>query len=669
MAIEEVDVEVRDDFLKRQTAASPIQAVAELIWNALDEDATDVRVEINYTGAQTMREIVVSDNGNGIPRAEARDLFKGLGGSWKKLTAHTKRLKRELHGKEGRGRFKAFALGRTVDWKTVYLKGKVPHTYTVTIIEDAIRKVRITDEKPLKGGTPGTTVVVSDLKRTFASLEDDSAPQELTEIFAIYLRHYRDVSIQHCGTPLDSAGAIADEWPIKLGAIVDEGGKSHPLSLTVIEWKRKTKRTLYLCNEQGFPLTQVEGRFQTGDFDFSAYLRSGLFQVLQDENRLDLADMSKPVTDALERARASIKDLARRRGAERAKTYVAQWKSEEIYPFTGEPQNDLERAERQIFDMVAVTVHAASPTLEKAPPQQLALHLEMLKVAIEHSPSDLQRILSEVVKLPKRKVKELAELLQDTDLAGIINAAKVVTDRLRFLEALEVILFNFAVRKKVKERTQLHKLLENNSWIFGEEFNLWVSDKGLTTALRAYADKLKADVVIDEPVKPAYRQKGIVDLVMSRHHRLHRAEEFENLVVEIKAPKVKLKGEHLAQIEDYAFAVASDARFHAVKGVRWYFWLVSDEYDDFIASKLKGGADPTRRIIHKDDRVSIGVKTWGEIISENQARLQFIKEKLEHRPDEARSLELLQEKYRDFLEGISDDEAEAADTSESEDAT
>jgi hypothetical protein len=36
--------------------------------------------------------------------------------------AHTKIHKRQLHGQEGRGRFKAFALGSVVDWTSTYAR-------------------------------------------------------------------------------------------------------------------------------------------------------------------------------------------------------------------------------------------------------------------------------------------------------------------------------------------------------------------------------------------------------------------------------------------------------------------------------------------------------------------------------------------------------------------
>ena len=107
---QEYSVEVQSDFLERQTKVQPVAAVAELIWNALDADATDITVEFEYDKLGGMSKIVVADNGDGIPYPEAPSLFRNLGGSWKKPGAHTKRLKRMLHGQEGRGRFKAFSI-------------------------------------------------------------------------------------------------------------------------------------------------------------------------------------------------------------------------------------------------------------------------------------------------------------------------------------------------------------------------------------------------------------------------------------------------------------------------------------------------------------------------------------------------------------------------------
>ena len=42
-------VEIQSDFLERQARAQPVAAVAELIWNSLDADATTVSVDFDDT--------------------------------------------------------------------------------------------------------------------------------------------------------------------------------------------------------------------------------------------------------------------------------------------------------------------------------------------------------------------------------------------------------------------------------------------------------------------------------------------------------------------------------------------------------------------------------------------------------------------------------------------
>jgi hypothetical protein len=282
----------------------------------------------------------------------------------------------------------------------------------------------------------------------------------------------------------------------------------------------------------------------------------------------------------------------------------------------------------------------------------MALHLRMLRHALERSTAELQRIIDEVLRLPKKKQQELAVFLDGTDLSSVISAATMVADRLKFIQALRIIVSDTEVNKRLKERTQLHKILETNTWIFGEEFNLWASDKELTTVLKTHKKKLDPNLIIDEPVRLLTRQRGIVDLMLSRVQRRHRANEVEHLVIELKAPKVALTSRELTQIKDYALSVSRDKRYHRVEGVRWHFILISDSYDDFVEAEINSGPDKLRRLVNRGDNFTIAVKTWGEIFDENHARLQFIKEALEHEVDDGKALAFLQERHRKFLEGV-----------------
>ena len=79
MALQSFTVEVQPDFIERQAKARPIDALAEIIWNGLDADAGRVDVRLSH-GEFGLSGITVTDNGNGIPYADAPTLFTRLGG-------------------------------------------------------------------------------------------------------------------------------------------------------------------------------------------------------------------------------------------------------------------------------------------------------------------------------------------------------------------------------------------------------------------------------------------------------------------------------------------------------------------------------------------------------------------------------------------------------------
>jgi DNA topoisomerase VI subunit B len=98
-AIEHVKIEIEEDFMARQTRAEPVHALAELIWNSVDADASTATVEFEFKDlAEGMSKIVVYDNGQGIPRDQAKQLFGHLGGSWKRLKRRTGTKDRMVHG-------------------------------------------------------------------------------------------------------------------------------------------------------------------------------------------------------------------------------------------------------------------------------------------------------------------------------------------------------------------------------------------------------------------------------------------------------------------------------------------------------------------------------------------------------------------------------------------
>ncbi len=645
MANQAYKVQVQSDYLNKITRAYPVQALAELIWNSLDADASKVDVSFDYE-LDTLSTIIVRDDGHGIPYADAPELFQNLGGSWKRLGGMSKTEGRFLHGQEGRGRFKALALGRAAEWDVTYGKGKDLWTYKIQISAENIQEVVITDEAPApEKKRRGVVLSIVDPHKDYRVLTSNDGIQELNETFATYLSDYSGVSIIVGTLKLDPSSVIVGQHEVNLSDIVEDN-KLYPVRLSLIEWKASTSRALYICNERRLPLIRVGRRFHVGNFQFSAYLSSPFITKFQKENTFDFCEANPLVTKSLDEASQAIKDHFRERAAIEAKTLVDEWKEERVYPFTGEAASQVEVVERQVFDIVAVKVAQYMPDFDATPPKNKALHLRLLRQSIEKSPEDLQFILEEVLNLPKRKQAELAELLRTVSLSAIISAAKVVTDRLKFLDGLESILFDQESKKCLKERSQLHRIVAQNCWLFGEEYSLSVSDQSLTEVLRKHKKILGEDVAIDEPVKHISKANGIIDLMLSRMVRNHKPNELTHLIIELKAPKVKID-KNFMQIEEYAFSIRKDERFRNVK-TKWVFWAISDDFGDYVEGRIQ---DESGLMLTKDN-LSIYVKTWGQVLDENRARLQFFKEKLEYEADKGASLQYLRENYHDLLKGV-----------------
>ncbi len=649
MANQQYPVEVQPDFLKKITGAKPLQALAELIWNGLDADATEVVVSFEYNELDSLSEVIVRDNGMGIPRDKAPEYFRRLGGSWKRPGAATQGG-RFLHGQEGRGRFKAFAIGDFAEWSVVYEKDGKPWAYKITMSAADIRHVSISDEADAPGARRGVTLTVTEPRKDFTTFVSEAGLHSLTEVFALYLADYPDIKVTVGGNRIDPKAVIASRREFQL-ADIKAAEATHTARLEIVEWKGLSNRALFLCNEKRFPLAQADRRFHhVGDFQFTAYLETSYLTAAQREGTVELAEMQAPMVAAIDEAVKQIKEYFRQRAAVAARGYVEEWKAERVYPFAEDPRNSVEQVERQVFDIVAVSVARHLPDFEDSQSQNKAFQLRMLRQAIEKSPEELQLILSEVLRLPKRKQEELAELLRDVSLSAIISSAKVVADRLRFLTGLEAILFDAEPKKRLKERSQLHRIIAQNTWLFGEQFSLSVDDQSLTEALRKHRKHLGEDIVIDTPVKHISQERGIVDLMLSKAIRRHQANSLSHLVVELKAPSVKLDTKEISQIEGYAASVIADERFRNVD-VQWEFWAISDDLGPHGKFRVgdKGGE------IMRQGNVAVFLKTWAQVIDENRARLQFYQEKLEYQADKGTALKHLQEHYAKYLEGVLED--------------
>ena len=195
----------KQDYLEKVARTrDPIRALSEFVWNALDADATCISVEFALNGLGGVEEIIVRDNGLGISHAHAARDFGNLGASWKRTSYKTPKLKRALHGKEGRGRLRFFSLADRGRWRTVYSEDGAMRELVIEISASSLEKCDVSDASPSSRTETGTLVELAPLKEPFDWLLSREAFLEFNAVFASYVLQYPDVSISYNGRAIES---------------------------------------------------------------------------------------------------------------------------------------------------------------------------------------------------------------------------------------------------------------------------------------------------------------------------------------------------------------------------------------------------------------------------------------------------------------------------------
>lgn len=644
-----VHVTAKRDFLESLTTAKPLAALAELVWNGFDAGNNQVRVFLESNDMGGIQAIRVRDYGNGIDFSKVETLFGSLGDSWKKNS--DRQNGRALHGKNGKGRFKAFALGERVEWNTTYQHNGKKYSYKILGNAQTLDDFETSDPVEVNDVPVGTEVVVDNLLRDFHSLREDTAPLELAKIFAAYLTEYPGLRLEYNGIVVDPKSVQRHCGDYHLGDVELGDGRKAVVAVSIIEWNIQTDRIIHLCDANGIALheLQVGQKIRAPGFNFTGYIKSDHFRELDTLNQLSLAELHPDVQTIVKVTNNKIKEHFRNRLLERRGEIVDRWKEEHIYPYEEKPNlGPVEVAERQVFDILAVNVESYLPSFEDADEKTKKFTFRLLAQAIRENPDSVQEIIGEVLGLKKDAQDDLAELLRKTPLSSIISSAKIVANRLDFLNGLETLLFDKENKKKLLERDQLHKILENEAWLFHEEFALAGSEQRLEEVLSKHLAELGQREDDSAPVEVGEGKTGRVDLMLHKVVQ-PRTGEYDYLIVELKRPSQKINSKVLTQIESYAMAVAKDERFQNIPA-RWTFIAISNDFDDLAKSKANQRDRPKGKVY--DDAVlniTVWAKSWADVINDARARLRFVNEQLAYEADQASAKAYLKKAHAKFI--------------------
>ncbi len=414
--VKTITVEVREDHLETLARTKPMTALAELVWNALDAEATSVRVDFGQNEMGGTDRIRITDNGHGLDYDEAFLVFRNLGGSWKRDNRRSAERRRMLHGKYGKGRFRAFSLGNHVAWNTVYTDSTgETFAYGIEGRADRLGEFSIHDRRPVPGDAAGMTVEISDVYDGASLLRGVKAQEEITNIFALYLRQYPDTRIIYDGVPVDPANAESRYSSYPLEEMVMENGERVNAELTVVEWSRPGKRGVILCDEDGFMRFNALPRLHFRGFSYTAYLKSAHVATLDREGLLEAGDLCPDVRQLLDAARGQLREHFALREAEEAQDLLAFWKQTGLYPYESAPRTDGETNERRIFDIYATHLHRIFTDFANARPRHKRLTLKLMQELVHLEPIRIARVLDELLQFPEETEEEIMGIVGVAD--------------------------------------------------------------------------------------------------------------------------------------------------------------------------------------------------------------------------------------------------------------
>src|SRR5690606_1907794 len=95
-------------------------------------------------------------------------------------------------------------------------------------------------------------------------------------------------------------------------------------------------------------------------------------------------------------------------------------------------------------------------------------------------------IVENTIKLSDEDRKELAGVLKKSKLTHITALVKFLENRYNVVEILRTLIYD--LEKFTNERDHIQKVIENNYWLFGEQYHLVSGDKNFETLLNNYLD-------------------------------------------------------------------------------------------------------------------------------------------------------------------------------------
>lgn len=615
---------------KNLKKVKPTSAICEYIWNGFDAGATCVDVVLEKNNLDMVDRIIIKDNGSGIDYNLLSQKFKPFNDSEKYRISSKQNNKTIPHGKNGVGRLTFFVFSTIATWKTVYNDNGNNKEYTIEIDRESLNRYEpknlIDSDK-----STGTTVCFENVSGIDEKLLIQSIHNEFFWFIKIWKKSH--LSIRVNGEEIDFEKDIKEEFDI-----YHIEGVKHEIKIHAFLWNiglGNEYSKVYYFNSKGEEVYKENTTLNKKSDNFyhsvvvqSDYFDSFSFEKNQVSNQVGfLANCEDEEFKCLFKGIMGNLIAKRKQYLKKASSdYISKLVESKIYP-DFEKNTILGKFKKDQLDSIVEALYTAEPKIFTAlnTPQK-KIFIRLLNTILESNEKDgLFNIIDNVIGLEDDEINDFANILKDTTLNHITSTIKLLEDRVKAVQALKEIVFNKEFNAREVEHVQ--SIVERHYWLFGEQYHLLTStEPDFNQALQQLiAFKTGEDEEVNVDHEDAQKEMDIFMVKQGRSTGI-----YENVVVELKRPKVSLGEKQLSQLKRYMRVIMADDRFNSPDS-QWTYILVGNKFDKsgYIEGEIESHKNlGEKNLVHTEKNHKIFVMTWSQIFENFSTNHDFLLNKL-----------------------------------------
>jgi hypothetical protein len=568
------------------------KAISELIANAYDADATEVKVTIPKV-IDKNSEIVINDNGNGMSEDFIRQTYMKLGPNNRRGKEKSPRLKRLLIGSKGIGKLAGLGIANIMSIETVSNGEKCEFEIDRKKLDVKAESLEKIDIPLIVGKTKksnGTTILLKELLPHVSTMRDEELRAFFVKEFgfparfSIYVNGHRYSPEDIPGKKIEIKDDIESYGEVsgKITIAKEPRDIKKPAGvITKVRGRRVLGPTLFEINSHGHQYRVAEriiGEIEVPFLDPEkpeGKLDEFIISTSRDGFNLNhpkfIAYKNWIENKLIEISRNLEKDQADER-----KRKFLQNKS---------IQSALKKLPKEIQEKIKKLIEEVIPKLNELSQKDAALIIDLFIKAIESN--ELISVLKKLEEADKKDIQNLANILEIWGMYEITSMLEHIRYRLSVINKFEDVIVNI----NSLEYKDIHKLLEKNLWLLNDSYTLYASNNTLKTYLE---NKLNKKFKEHEKDRPDIILKTLLDKV---------------LIVELKRASHKINSGDFAQVSRYKTIITGNKP--SAKLIECY--LLGNEFDEAVRNP-------------DYEKIGIYLKSYSEIVQEAKERYKEILE-------------------------------------------